>query len=525
MHPLITPVPLPLVDDFGSDVPAGRVIGTTTRSGHQRQGVDDERVMSIDHGALRIKPLVRPAWGRSELTYGPLMMREGLVASIVLLNGRNGSENLDPWPSPTQWTRQWIRGTQSDGPVQRMLRAHRFPHRDRLVRRWRAARFDARCAPSDRSDLNLAVSWSSAPVNPDPLRGPSIVVRSTGPENADFCLVDSRGVRPVAPLCELMMRVVFIHTGGMLAVLLATDDETGSWPAPMYLGAIDAPAAGAVWLSIQQRALGQVGWGMDTRVEEVRVEELTECPTVDELAAGTEFTVPSAIPSRRRGLDDPIELTGHLGGTAADLAGFVTAGRTWRHAVGQRRLHLSDGGAVVGDPVLPATHKLARLVRPSGQRTAYVLDWGGEAGSISAEITPPGLRRGEGHAGRGGLILFQDPDNYLIVNDWLDDEYGGASVSAFRRINGYEEVFDAVWANVGQRITWGRRHELALAFDARGFTAYVDGVAVLGRDYGDVHPNGGSLRVNAVGICANWEFGDDTGSCFHSFTARRRPGA
>lgn len=481
--------------------------------------------MSIDHGALRVKPLVRPAWGRSELTYGPFVMRAGLVSSVVLLNGRNGSENLDPWPSVAHWTRQWIRGTQSDGPAQRMLRANRFPHRERLTRRLQAARSDASCAPADRSDVNLAMSWSSSPVTTDPLREPSIIVRSAGPENAEFCLVDSGGVRPVAPLRELLMRVVFIHTGEMLAVLLATDDETGRWPALTYLGAVQAPVDRPGWLSIHQRTLGQVGWGMDTRVEEVRIEQLTEYPTVDELEAGAEFVLPCAIPSHRRGLDDPIELTGRLGGTAPDLAGSTTGGRTWRHAVGKRRMHLDDDGAVVGDAVAVANRKLARLVRPSGQRTAYVLDWEGQAGSISAEITPPGTGRGEGHAGRGGLILFQDPDNYQIVNDWLDDEYGGASVSAFRRINGHEEVFDAVWTNVGQRITWGRRHELSLAFDALGFTAYVDGVAVLGRDYGDVYPNNGSLQVNAVGICANWEFGDDTGSRFHSFTARRRPGA
>lgn len=522
--PLTHPEELPLVDDFGTDVPGGRVISTATRTGHVRHGTDEERVMSVDHGGLRIKPLVRPAWGRSELAYGPFIGSEGLASSVVFLNGRNGSENLDPWPSLTHWTKQWIRGTQSDGPAQRMLSARRFPNRDRLTRRWQAARSDARRSPSERSDVNLAVSWSSSSPTADPLGEPSVVVRSAGPENAELCLADSGRVRPVEPLRELLMRVVFLHTGGMIAVFLATDDEAERWPAPSYLGALKAPVGRPGWLSIQQRTLGQVGWGMDTRVKEVRIEQLTEYPSVDELEAGAELVLPCPIPSQRRRLDDPIELTGRFGVTAPDLAGCTTGGRTWRHAVGKRRMHVSDDSAVVGDSVPVASHKLARLVRPSGQRTAYVLDWDGHAGSIATEITPPGTERGEGHAGRGGLILFQDPDNYFIVNNWLDDEYGGASVSAFRRLNGHEEVFDAVWTNVGQMITWGRRHELALGFDTTGFTAYVDGVAVLGKEFSDVYPSNGSLQVNAVGICTNWEFGDDTGSRFHSFTARRHPG-
>ena len=50
-------------------------------------------------------------------------------------------------------------------------------------------------------------------------------------------------------------------------------------------------------------------------------------------------------------------------------------------------------------------------------------------------MTPPGTGRGEGHNGRGGLVLFQDPDTYVIVNVWLDDapDHDGIAISMFFR--------------------------------------------------------------------------------------------
>lgn len=522
MSALITGEQLPLLDDFGSDAPAGKVIGTTTRTGHRRQGIDAEGVLSIDHRAARIRPLVRPGWGRSTLAYGPFAIRDGLIASIVLLNGRNGSENLDPWPSPINWIKQWVRGTQSDGPAERMLHAYRFPHRDRLTRRLQAARADARCLPADRRDVNLAVSWTPSAVAAEPERGPGLIVRATGPENAELCLAESGELHTAAPLLELPIRLVFLFTGGKLAVLAAIGNDTAHWPKPTYLGTLAAPAGDLGWLSIQQRTLGQVGWGMDTRIREVHVDHLAEYPTVDELAAGAEIDSQCSIPPSGRRIDDPVVFVDHFEGSGPDLAGTTGGGRAWRHVVGKRKIHFDLGTAVVG-PALPTPRgRVTRLFRPSGQRTAYVVDWDGRAGSISTEITPPGTRRGNGDAGRAGLILFENQDNYLIVNDWLDDEYGGSSVSSFRRIDGHEEVYDAVWTNVGQRIVWGRRHELTLSFDPSGFTAYVDGEAVLDREYRDVYPTRGPVNVNAVGICTNWEFGDDTGSRFQSFTARGR---
>ena len=67
---------------------------------------------------------------------------------------------------------------------------------------------------------------------------------------------------------------------------------------------------------------------------------------------------------------------------------------------------------------------------------------------------------------------------------------------------------------------WGRPYELRVAFDGLGFSASVDGETVLYRSLTDVCPRTRRLEIRRVGIVANWEWGDDTGSVFHRFTAR-----
>jgi hypothetical protein len=46
---------------------------------------------------------------------------------------------------------------------------------------------------------------------------------------------------------------------------------------------------------------------------------------------------------------------------------------------------------------------------------------------------------------------------------------------------------------------------------------------VIYRAFDDVYPGVPPLRLNRIGIVANWEWGLDTGSRFLSFTARAEP--
>ena len=60
---------LHLDDDFTVELPAGGVIGSATAAGETRLGVDVERLMAVDHGALRMRPLAKPGWGREGIAY------------------------------------------------------------------------------------------------------------------------------------------------------------------------------------------------------------------------------------------------------------------------------------------------------------------------------------------------------------------------------------------------------------------------------------------------------------------------
>jgi hypothetical protein len=172
-----------------------------------------------------------------------------------------------------------------------------------------------------------------------------------------------------------------------------------------------------------------------------------------------------------------------------------------------------------------AARVAATLQHPNPGRTAYTRPWPEpDFADIEVTVTPPGLVRGQGHNGRGGLILFQDPDNYLLANVWLDDapHHDGSSVSMFVRANGYERLYDAVWTNVGRRVYWGKPCRLRISFDGSTALVLLDEVPILFRRIQDIYPDAAPWLINRVGLVANWEWGDDTGTTFKSFIARGR---
>ncbi len=185
---------------------------------------------------------------------------------------------------------------------------------------------------------------------------------------------------------------------------------------------------------------------------------------------------------------------------------------TWRKDIGTGVIELTSNGNA--------------KVRASAQnqnpgRTVYTVAWENpEFADIQVDITPPGSDRGQGEKGRGGLIFWQDPENYIIINNWLDDCFAGSSISSFFTINGFEDLYDAVWTNVGSRVRWGITHRLRVVFDGMNYTAFIDDEPVLYRSLRDVYPNVKHLAINRVGIVANWEWGNDTGSIFKNFVAK-----
>ena len=210
-----------------------------------------------------------------------------------------------------------------------------------------------------------------------------------------------------------------------------------------------------------------------------------------------------------------ILVSDHFVGTQIrDLAGTSTTfgDRIWRQDLGKGTIALTGN---------KSAKVQANVQNPNPNRTVYTIAWDyPEFADITVDITPPGSDHGQGEKGRGGLIFWQDPENYIIINNWLDDGFAGSSISSFFTINGFEDLYDAVWTNVGSRIRWGITHQLRIIFDGLNYTALINDEPVLYRSLWDVYPNIERLTINRVGIVANWEWGNDTGSVFNNFVAK-----
>lgn len=186
--------------------------------------------------------------------------------------------------------------------------------------------------------------------------------------------------------------------------------------------------------------------------------------------------------------------------------------RRWKHVLGKGRFELTGANAI---------RVRASVSSPNPGRTAYTIRWPESTPvEIATRILPPGNAKGQGEKCRAGVIFMQDPDNYLIVSTYLDDWDVGKSISTFLRLRGYEEIKHATWSNVGTRIHWGRAFLLSVCFDGMRFLARVDHEPIHYRALTDIYPQAKPLRVNRIGLVANWEFGDDTGSEFLSFAAK-----
>jgi hypothetical protein len=59
-----------------------------------------------------------------------------------------------------------------------------------------------------------------------------------------------------------------------------------------------------------------------------------------------------------------------------------------------------------------------------------------------------------------------------------------------------------------------------MVFDGCKYTVFVDGQPVLYRALADVYRDYGRFSTNRVGLLANWEWGNDTGSTFQKFVGR-----
>jgi hypothetical protein len=266
---------------------------------------------------------------------------------------------------------------------------------------------------------------------------------------------------------------------------------------------VDRELVGERWWPLATAGGGEVGFGVSgdlaLRALEAHPAEIP-IPTVLDVGA------PWQPPASRPVIDERFDVV------ADELDGTTTpsGGRRWERTCG-------PGGIVLlgeGRARVNATRE-----NPNPDRTIFTVPWDDPSyADIEIEMTPPGEAIGEGEAGRVGMVFWQDPDNYLVANVFVDDSFDGASISTFYHLGGYENMYDAVWTLV-PGVRWGQRCSLRTAFDGHRFLSWANDEPSLVRALTDVYPSTPPLRIERIGIVVNEEWGNDTGSVIHRFTA------
>ncbi len=472
-----------LEDRFEDDAAPGSVIGSTSTSGARRLGADRFATVSVDHGQLRIGWMQYPGWGRAAIAYGPFAAPGPLVVTVRALNGLTTSQS--------DWRPEGGRA---------------------MLRRWRAT---LPRAPLRRPRVrdNMVIGCFRDPVQragPTPVA--AVIHRAGGHQAGELWFqVGASRIRLCDELQNLPATYSIVLRKGLAELYAWSYSGATGFAEPGDTEPLASITLGAlpdrVFVGVHQPILGEVFYRVDTRVDLVQV----SAPGDDVQAA--------ILESARHEWWDPDQgppvVADGLDGDHSDLAGSCTATgrRRWSRVLGDGVLDRSDGGARVR----------ATRAEPNPGRTVYCVPWSEARGAIvTTAVTPPGTRRGEHHRGRGGVAFWQDPDNHLVVNTYLDDAMTGVSVSAFLRTSGEETMYewDAVWTNVASRIRHGQPYQLSVACDGRQFLCKVDGEPVLYRALTDYRVDAQPLDITGVGLVANWEWGDDTGTTFAGFDVR-----
>ena len=322
-----------IIDDFSGDCKPGRVIGSPSASGHLRRGVDIEKLMSIDNGALRIQPPITPGWARAGIVYGPFPRQAGLALAIFMLNGHNTSEGNSREDSFKSRIWRWVRGSQANSIGSRLWRrANSSQHQGTIRQFYRWARNHRSRFKKDGQDThlmeNLALGWFPNAVPADPTaEGHSIVVRALGPDNGELCTRcdSSRQVSNKATLLTQAFQglqnvqtyyLVLLREQGAAYYAASVANAKGLAAFPnMRLIGIDAPdprlaqSSEPLYAGLYQSALGQVGFRVDTRVYDFQTQQLPAlsnwygtAQTADRLVADTPSSFKGAGRRSRRTL-------------------------------------------------------------------------------------------------------------------------------------------------------------------------------------------------------------------------------
>jgi hypothetical protein len=443
---------------------------------------DRERVLCIEDGRLRIGWLRHGGFGRASIAYGPVPMDDGLVLAVRALNGLMTAQS-DPRPEGRR------------GKLRRI--AATFPHA-------------TVAQPALRE--NLFIGWFERPwtnSRPSPV---AAVIHRAGDDATGELWFEACGRRIlIATSLQNLPAVYAISVSTTKASLHAWSYRSAhgfgqpGCASPLAELPLERPLQPSLYAVVHQPVLGEVRYRVDSHVDWVEVLSAQDPHRAALRFKDSSWWEPASGPESCA--DD-------FSGPAGDLADASTDGARWRRVLGEGVIERTGYGAA---------RVRADLGSPNPGRTAYCLPWSGQSGvEVAAQIIPPGRGRGEGHQGRSGLVIWQDPDNHLVLNHFIDHGSVGVSISAFLRIRGHESMFewDAVWSNVAERVRWGEPFDLSVACDGRQFLCRVGGEPVLYRRLTDYRRHAPALQIKGVGLVANWEWGDDTGTAFSAFSAR-----
>ncbi len=188
---------------------------------------------------------------------------------------------------------------------------------------------------------------------------------------------------------------------------------------------------------------------------------------------------------------------------------ITTGGDVWERIIGTGHIDLEKGGRVRGT-----------VDQPNPGRTAHAVNWTDPAyASLRMQIAIPGTQIGDKHRCRCGFVFWQDDDNYITTSIWNSPVYEGSSVSSFYTIAGFENLYDAIWTNVGTNAAYGSTVALTATYDNGQLLMTLNDEPVLYRRVSDVYADVQGITLRKVGIVVNWEWGDDTGSGLADFEA------
>lgn len=690
-NPFVT---APFAEDFTESLPQGRVVGSRAPGGILRRGQDAERQISIDHGVMRFRPLVRPGWGREGVSYGPFRRQRGLTLAITMTNGHNASQGSAYFESFPKRVARWMVGPNADPPLLRAFEWLRGPRKKGTLRRlrWWSA-ISPRAYKLPFFNQNLAVGWHDAAA-PDALdhAGSYFVMNSAEENNGDlWARVGGQFLSAVLNVKNVrLVLVVSIRDRGAVYYVGAVEGSIGFGHLPNLRPLAIDPLEDSetLYAGVHQCALGQIGWRSESLVHDLKVDVWEDAKTPfgtahvsDSLTAAggcvvagqasgwslpqgkTQLTDRGAMAATSHetlSVADPGTPSGLLHAILTPLSEDGSASLIWRmkdpfnycvltascdgmtlsrvadgtwHTISEDRttalsLHqpnslqildgfdqigcfldgtqlfgqfldsadLADGTAVglrfdghahsvairdfeahprevappfhlktptrppragtkvvladgyagpagdlagrapeVGAGTWERTKGRGRFTvrqegglqvsgsaaQPHPNRTLYTLPWAHSTFcDLAVTVTPPSSSGSEEQRTRAGIVFWQDPRNFLTISPWQNDTYPGSSISVFPKRHGFEELYDAVWTNVGTTIALARPFHLRCQFDGDSFFILLNGEPIMERALSDLYPDDPPLSINRVGLATNWEWGNDTGSVFGDFVAR-----